>query len=131
MDQNTKHPNTADALLQKLKLNIAQNDSDKESIAAEEAAAKQANGTRYKFRVMKREEYLEKKRIADALASAADDAEISDDDLDDLVRTMTALVKDVPFDEARKQELLAAFGDQVITTFNIRNCHKSSFTNRF
>ena len=86
MDQNTKHPNTADALLQKLKLNIAQNDSDKESIAAEEAAAKQANGTRYKFRVMKREEYLEKKRIADALASAADDAEISDDDLEALLR---------------------------------------------
>ena len=41
MDHNVKSPNTADTLLQKLKQNIAQNDSDKESIAAEEAAAGQ------------------------------------------------------------------------------------------
>ena len=86
MDHNTKSPNTADALLQKLKQNMAQNNSDKESIAAEEAAAKKAQGTRYHFRVMKREDYLEKKRIADALAAAADDADISDDDLEALLR---------------------------------------------
>lgn len=86
MDQNKKNPNTANDLLQRLKQNIAQNDSDKESIAAEEAAAKQSQGTKYRFRVMKRGEYLEKKRIADALAAAADDADISDDDLEALLR---------------------------------------------
>ena len=86
MDHNTKNPNTADALLQMLKQNMAQNDSDKESIAAEEAAARQSLGKRYKFRVMKRDEYLEKKRIADALAAAADDADISDDELEALLR---------------------------------------------
>ena len=87
MDQNKKNPNTADALLEKLKRTMEQNDSDKESIAAEEAAAKKAQGTRYKFRVMKRDEYLEKKRIADAFAQAADEADISDDDLEALLRT--------------------------------------------
>lgn len=103
MDQNTKHPNTADALLQKLKQNMALNDSDKESIAAEEAAAKKSQGTRYHFRVMKRNEYLEKKRIADALAAAADDADISDDDLEALLRnylkktpTIDPIVEEVP-----------------------------------
>lgn len=103
MDQNTKHPNTADALLQKLKQTMAQNDSDKESIAAEEAAAKKSQGTRYHFRVMKRNEYLEKKRIADALAAAADDADISDDDLEALLRnylkktpTIDPIVEEIP-----------------------------------
>ncbi len=86
MDHNKMNPNTADTLLQRLKQNIAQNSSDKEAIAAEEAAAKKSQGTKYHFRVMKRDEYLEKKRIADALAAAADDADISDDDLEALLR---------------------------------------------
>jgi len=103
MDQNKKNPNTANDLLQRLKQNIALNDSDKESIAAEEAAAKKSQGTRYKFRVMKRDEYLEKKRIADALAAAADDADISDDDLEALLRnylkktpTIDPIVEEIP-----------------------------------
>ena len=46
MDHNKNYPNTADALLQKLKQTMEQNHSDKESIAAEEAAAKQAEKER-------------------------------------------------------------------------------------
>ena len=110
MDHKTTSPNTADTLLQKLKQNIAQNDSDKESIAAQEAAAKQSHTTRYKFRVMKREEYLEKKRIADALAAAADDAEISDDELEALLRNYlknipaaAPIVEEVPAEEPAKK----------------------------
>lgn len=96
MDHNKNYPNTADALLQKLKQTMEQNDSDKESIAAEEAATKNAHGTRYKFRVMKRSEYMEKKRIADAFAAAADEADISDDDLEALLRNY--LKKTPPID---------------------------------
>ena len=118
MDHNAKSPNTADTLLQTLKQNIAQNDSDKESIAAEEAAAKQSHTTRYKFRVMKREEYLEKKRIADALAAAADDAEISDDELEALLRnylknspTVDPIVEEVPAEEAATETAAASIID--------------------
>ena len=118
MDHNVKSPNTADTLLQKLKQNIAQNDSDKESIAAEEAAAKQSNVTRYKFRVMKRDEYLEKKRIADALAAAADDAEISDDELEALLRnylknipTVDPIVEEVPAEKAATEAAAASVID--------------------
>ena len=93
MDRNSNRPNTADALLEKLKVNLQRNADDKETIAAEEAAVNSAQGKRYTFRVMKRAEYLEKKRIADALASAADDADISDEDLEALLRTY---LKDAP-----------------------------------
>ena len=93
MDRNSNRPNTADALLEKLKVNLQRNADDKETIAAEKAAASSAQGKRYTFRVMKRAEYLEKKRIADALASAADDADISDEDLEALLRTY---LKDSP-----------------------------------
>ncbi len=106
MDHNKNYPNTADALLQKLKQTMEQNNSDKESIAAEEAAANNARGTRYKFRVMKRDEYMEKKRIADAFAAAADEADISDDDLEALLRnylkktpTMDPIVEELPAEE--------------------------------
>ena len=110
MDHNTKSQNTADALLQKLKQNMAQNDSDKESIAAEEAAAKKSHTTRYKFRVMKRAEYLEKKQIADALAAAADSADISDDELEALLRNylknipkVDPVVEEVPAEQPRAE----------------------------
>lgn len=95
MDRNSTNrgANTADALLQKLKDDLVQNASDKETIAAEEAAAKKNSVRRYRFRVMKKAEYLEKKRIADTLASAADEADISDEDLEALLRSY---LKDTP-----------------------------------
>ena len=71
MDRNQNSISQADALLEKLKQNIRQNDSDKVILAAEEAAVKKAQTRRYKFRVMKRDEYLEKQQIASKLASAA------------------------------------------------------------
>lgn len=90
MDRNSDNKgskNAASVLLEKLNDDLRQNASDKETIIAEEAAAKAGAGHRYRFRVMKKAEYLEKKRIADKLASAADEADISDEDLEALLRS--------------------------------------------
>lgn len=90
---NTSGMSEADALLQQLKNDLLQNEGDREAIAAEEAAAKHAATRRYRFRVMKKAEYLEKKKIAETIASAADDADISDEDLEALLRNY---LKDTP-----------------------------------
>ncbi len=90
MDRHSKKQNNvtgADALLQKLQKNLLQNADDMEAIAAEEAAVKRAGTRRYRYRVTKRADYLEKKRIAETLAMAADEADISDEDLEALLRS--------------------------------------------
>ncbi len=84
---NNSGMTAADALLQQLKNDLLLNENDKEAIAREEEAAKNASTKRYRFRVMKKADYLEKKRIAETIAMAADDAEISDEDLEALLRT--------------------------------------------
>ncbi|MBP3919534.1 MAG: hypothetical protein J6I50_10255 [Clostridia bacterium] len=90
---NTPGSSTASSLLQKLDNDLKQNASDKESIAAEEAIAKSSAVRRYHFRVMKKADYLEKKRIADTLSAAAGNTDISDDDLEALLRSY---LKDTP-----------------------------------
>jgi len=87
MDQKTNHSSTADSLLEQLKNSLLQNASDKDMLAAEKAAQSAAVTKRYTFRVMKKSEYLKKKQIADELAAHVDDTDITDDELEALLRT--------------------------------------------
>ena len=90
--QNQNDSVQAAALLEKLKLDLAQNAEQKEAM---EAAAEEApvTGKRYTFRVMNREEYLSKKQIADKISAAAEDAEVTDEELEALLRHYFASVK--------------------------------------
>ncbi len=85
---NSSDSAAAKALLQKLKTDLEQNAQEKQTVAAEAASlTPPITGKRYTFRVMKQSEYLSKKKIADKIAAAADDADISDDELEVLLRS--------------------------------------------
>ncbi len=85
IQKNESSNQMANALLEKLRADLEQNAADRESVL-QEAEKHKYPQKRYTFRTMKRSDYLEKKRIAEELARAADDAEISDDDLEALLR---------------------------------------------
>ncbi len=87
MDQKTNHSSTADSLLEQLKNSLLQNASDKDMLAAEKIEQSAAVTKRYTFRVMKKSEYLKKKQIADELSAHVDDTDITDDELEMLLRT--------------------------------------------
>ena len=77
----------AESLLRKLQDDLVRNASDKQAVEEEAALAAKQPVKRYRFRVMKHAEYEEKKRIAEKLAAAADNSDLSDEELQTLLRT--------------------------------------------
>ncbi len=92
--QNQNDSAQAAALLEKLKLDLAQNAQKKQAMEAEAREEAPITGKRYTFRVMGRKEYLSKKQIADKISAAAEDAEVTDEELEALLRHYFASVKE-------------------------------------
>ncbi|MCQ2431375.1 MAG: hypothetical protein MJ175_02090 [Clostridia bacterium] len=84
----------ASALLAKLKKDLDLNASDKQSVAEEAAAQAAVPAKRYTFRVQKKSEYLAKKSIAEKISAAADDADITDEDLEAILRSYFSSLKE-------------------------------------
>ncbi|MBO4229084.1 MAG: hypothetical protein J5938_01890 [Clostridia bacterium] len=76
----------SDALRQKLEEGLRQNESDQDLLTADAEAEQPSDTDLDTFRESDVENYEEKKRIADAVAASVSDEEVSDEELEEILR---------------------------------------------